>query len=259
MFRKSILILSLAFTCTALYVAAAAAQSPPTPPSTDGKIWDGTFTAEQAARGKTNFTTSCERCHLVDLSGGTGPSLKGTRFMTSWENESLYKIFTKIRDTMPPNFGTTLTDDAKLDVLTYILQVNGFPEGSSELKLETDQLEGIQVVRKGANRPAVPNFSIVEMTGCLVKGPNDTWLLTNSSEPSITKDQPATPEELKAAAAKPGGTQAFRLVSVNSFKPDLHSGQKMEAKGLIYRETDNADAARLNVLSLQMVASSCTK
>ncbi len=27
--------------------------------------------------------------------------------MTSWENESLYKIFTKIRDTMPPNFGTT--------------------------------------------------------------------------------------------------------------------------------------------------------
>jgi mono/diheme cytochrome c family protein len=246
--------------CSALILVVAsvaiAAQSPSPAPSTDGKIWDGTYTLAQAERGKKNFTTSCERCHLVDLSGGTGPSLKGTRFMTSWENESLYKIFTKIRDTMPPNFGTTLTDDAKLDVLTYILQTNGFPPGATELQLDSDQLEAIQVVRKGANRPAVPNFSFVEVTGCLTKGPNSTWLLTNSSEPSITKDQPATPEELKVAEAKPSGALAFRLISVNSLSPELHAGQKMEAKGLIYRE---ADDSRLNVLSLQTIASSCTK
>jgi hypothetical protein len=225
-------------------------------PSPDGKIWDGTYTLAQAERGKKNFTTSCERCHLADLSGGTGPSLKGTRFMTSWENESLYKIFTKIRDTMPPNFGTTLTDDAKLDVLTYILQTNGFPPGATELQLDADNLESIQVVRKGANRPAVPNFSFVEVTGCLTKGPNNTWLLTNSSEPSLSKDQPATPDELKAAGAKAVGSQSYRLISVNSLSPELHAGQKMEAKGLIYRE---ADDARLNVLSLQTVAPSCTK
>lgn len=232
------------------------AQSSSPAPSPDGKIWDGTYTLAQAERGKKNFTTSCERCHLVDLSGGTGPSLKGTRFMTSWENESLYKIFTKIRDTMPPNFGTILTDEAKLDVLTYILQTNGFPSGESELQLDADQLESIQVARKGANRPAVPNFSFVEVTGCLARGPNNTWLLTNSSEPSITKDHAATPDELKAAGAKPGGAQSLRLISVNSFKPELHNGQKVEAKGLIYRE---ADDSRLNVLSLQMIASSCTK
>ena len=246
--------------CSVLIVilasVAIAAQSQSPAPSSDGKIWDGTYTLAQAERGKKNFTTSCERCHLADLSGGTGPSLKGTHFMTSWENESLYKIFTKIRDTMPPNFGTTLTDEAKLDVLTYILQTNGFPPGSAELQLDADQLESIQVVRKGANRPAVPNFSFVEVTGCLVKGPNNTWLLTNTSEPAITKDQPATPDELKAAGTKPGGTQSFRLISVNSLNPELHAGQKMEARGLIYRE---ADDSRLNVLSLQMIAPSCTK
>jgi mono/diheme cytochrome c family protein len=253
MFRK----LSLIFIALFGYAAAIiSAQSPSPVPSPDGKIWDGTYTLAQAERGKKNFTTSCERCHLVDLSGCTGPSLKGTRFMTSWESESLYKIFTKIRDTMPPNFGTTLTDEAKLDVLTYILQTNGFPPGATELQLDADQLESSQVVRKGVNRPAVPNFSFVEVTGCLAKGPNNTWLLTNSSEPSITKDQPATPEELKVAGAKPGGAQAFRLVSVNSLRPELHAGQKMEAKGLIYRE---ADDSRLNVLSLQMIASTCTK
>src|SRR6185295_820452 len=183
MYRKLFLILVSTFACAVLCAAAIAAQSPSPVSSTDGRIWDGTFTAAQAERGNKNFTTSCERCHLADLSGGTGPSLKGTRFMTSWENESLYKIFTKIRDTMPPNFGTTLTDDAKLDVLTYILKVNGFPEGSEELRIDADQLEGIQVVRKGANRPAVPNFSIVEVVGCLAPGPDNTWILTNSSEP----------------------------------------------------------------------------
>ena len=217
-------------------------------------IWNGTYTAAQALRGKENFTKSCERCHLVDLSGGTGPSLKGTRFMTSWENESLYKIFTKIRDTMPPNFGTTLTDDAKLDVLSYILQVNGFPEGSTELKIDADLLDNVQIVRKGAARPAIPNFSVVAVVGCLAPGPDKTWLLTNTSEPEITKDQASTPDELQATSTKDAGKQTLRLISVNSFKPESHAGQKVQAKGLIYR--DGADA-RLNVTSLQVVASSC--
>src|ERR1700704_4721652 len=71
-----------------IFSAALAAQSPVA--QSGGTVWDGTYSAAQAARGKANFTTSCERCHLADLSGGTGPSLKGTRFMTDWENESLY-------------------------------------------------------------------------------------------------------------------------------------------------------------------------
>ena len=36
-------------------------------------------------------------------------------------------LFTKVRDTMPPNFGTILDDQVKLDIVTYILQTNGFP------------------------------------------------------------------------------------------------------------------------------------
>jgi S-disulfanyl-L-cysteine oxidoreductase SoxD len=246
-FPKRFWMLAAAVLCAAISYRAAA-QSADTP------IWSGTYTSAQALRGKENFTKSCERCHLVDLSGGTGPSLKGTRFMSSWENESLYKIFTKIRDTMPPNFGTTLTDEAKLDVLTYILQVNGFPEGDSELKIDADLLDSIQIVRKGVSGPAIPNFSVVAVVGCLAAGPNKTWVLTNTSEPEISKDQPSTPEELKAASSKPPGKQTFRLISANSFMPANHSGQKMQAKGLIYRDGDDA---RINVTSLQMVSPDC--
>jgi len=246
-FRKSFLILAAGLICAGISVRAAAQSAEP-------PIWSGAYTAAQAQRGKENFTKSCERCHLVDLSGGTGPSLKGTRFWSTWENESLYKMFTKIRDTMPPNFGTTLTDDAKLDVLTYILQVNGFPEGAAELKIDADVLDGIQIVRKGESRSAIPNFSVVAVVGCLAPGPNKTWILTNTSEPEITKDQPSTPEELKASSSKPSGKQTYRLISVNSFMPESHAGQKVQAKGLIYRDGDDA---RLNVTSLQKVAEGC--
>src|SRR4029434_10016818 len=86
------------------------------------QIWSGIFTDEQAERGKANFTQSCVRCHGADLAGLTAPSLNGNRFIGAWENENLYKLFVKVRDTMPPNFGTILPDEAKLDVITFILR-----------------------------------------------------------------------------------------------------------------------------------------
>jgi quinoprotein glucose dehydrogenase len=219
--------------------------------TTDGKIWSGAYTTVQAIRGKVNFTGSCERCHGATLAGGTGPSLTGTRFMSSWENESVYELFIKIRDTMPPNFGTALTDEAKLDVVAYLLQANGFPAGSTELKIEPDELETIQIVRKGQGN-VLPNFSLVQVVGCLTPSAENTWTLTRTSEPAITRDQPSTAEELKAAQERPLGSLNFRLVSVTAFKPDSHRGSKVEARGLIYRDAgDN----RINLTSLQSVGS----
>ena len=226
--------------------------------SFDPKIWSGVYTAAQAERGKTNFTGSCARCHLADLSGGTGPSLKGERFVTAWQDESLYRLFTKIRDTMPPNFGTTLTEDAKLDVITYILQSNGFPAGSAELTTDQDNLEAVQIVRKGTGT-TLPNFSLVQVVGCLAPGPagpNGAWLLTNTTEPVVTKDQPSTPDELKLAESRPSGKETYRLVSTTKFKSAFQQGQKIEAKGLLYREPNDS---RLNLTSLKPLGSSCTK
>jgi mono/diheme cytochrome c family protein len=238
----------LAFLILLLGAAAAAAQG------VDTRIWNGVFTAEQADRGKANFTTSCSRCHLADLSGGTAPSLKGPRFISAWENESLYRLFTKIRDTMPPNFGTALTDEAKLDVLTYILQVNAFPPGTEELKIDADELEGIQIVPKGAQTAEIPNFSLVQVVGCLTKGSGNTWTLTSTTDPVTTKDPFSTADSLRQAQAQALGKVTFRLVSVSGFKPEVHDGQKMEARGLLYREPNES---RLNVTSLQSVASTC--
>lgn len=202
--HRAILLCSFSLCLCAFLVNTGLSQSP------EPKIWTGVYTSAQAERGKSNFTGSCARCHLADLSGGTGPSLKGERFITAWENENLYRLFTKIRDTMPPNFGTTLTEEAKLDVITYILQSNGFPAGPTELKINVDNLEATPIVRKGAGS-TIPNFTLVQVVGCLTPGEKNVWLLTNTTDPVVTKDQPSTPEELKAADASPLGSGAIRL------------------------------------------------
>src|SRR5262245_38601849 len=201
----------------------------------EARIWTGIFTNEQAERGKTDFAQSCVRCHGADLAGVTAPSLNGNRFVSAWENESLYKLFVKVRDTMPPNFGTILTDEAKLDVVTFILRTNGFPAGSQELKVDPDTLENIQIVRKGAVQ-VVSNFSVVRVVGCLTQGSNNTWNLTNTTDPVLSRDQASTPEELKRAQALAPGNENFRLVNVAGFNPQQNSGQKMDVKGLLYKD-----------------------
>jgi hypothetical protein len=161
----------------------------------------------------------------------------------------------KVRDTMPPNFGTILTDEAKLDVVTYILRTNGFPTGPQDLKVDAEALEGIQIVRKGASQ-VVSNFSVVRVLGCLTSGPNNTWSLSDATDPVLSRDQGSTPEELQRAQSVPPGKQQFRLINIAGFEPQQHAGQRIDVKGLIYKdETD----ARINVTSFQMAGSCSSK
>jgi S-disulfanyl-L-cysteine oxidoreductase SoxD len=97
------------------------------------RIWQGVYTAAQAERGRAAYTTSCLRCHNADLSGDRGPALKGERFMTTWGGGGLDRLFAKVRDTMPPFATSTLDGRTKLDIVTFILQTNGFPPAGTEL------------------------------------------------------------------------------------------------------------------------------
>lgn len=116
------------------------------------RIWQGVYTSGQAERGKAAFNNACIRCHGEDLAGTTAPALKGERFESSWGGGTIENLFVKIRDTMPPNFGTILDDQAKLDIVSYILQTNGFPAGSSELQRVVPTWERRRFSRR-ANKP----------------------------------------------------------------------------------------------------------
>jgi cytochrome c5 len=218
------------------------------------RIWQGVYTDAQAERGKTVFNTTCLRCHGEDLAGNTAPALKGDRFQTGWGGDVVESLFTKVRDTMPPNFGTILDDQVKLDIVTYILRTNGFPTGNTELLVGSADLATTQILRKG-EQATVQNFSLIQTVGCLATGPNNTWILTRTAEPLSTRDDAPSERVLASAASRPLGTKTFRLISVTPFKPESHTGQKVEARGLIYTEPGDE---RINLTSLKPTGGSCS-
>jgi len=179
-------------------------------------VWDGVFTAEQAARGKTMFASACAACHGPDLNGVNGPALKGEAFVNHWMEGSLDAWFARVKS-MPPN-------------------------------------------RANLGGPApVPSFALVDVVGCLARGPNDTWMLTNGSEPARTRSpmQP-TESEIAAARAKPLGSQKFQLLDVeyfsNAFHPEAHAGHQVDAKGFLIRSGTDV---RINVTWVEMLAADC--
>jgi hypothetical protein len=237
--------ISLVLTAWLLALATTIGAHTPTP-----RIWEGVYTAAQAERGKSTFATACVRRHGADLAGTTVPALKGDRFITTWRGDTVSRLFEKIRDTMPPNFGTILDDGAKLDIVTYILQTNGYPAGERELSLG-HELAGIQILREG-EQAKVQNFSLVQAVGCLARDGNNAWLLRSSSEPVVTTENAPTADALAAAASKPLGNGSFVLLSTRPFDPDAHLGQKVEARGLIYQEPGDS---LLTLTSLRSVGS----
>jgi mono/diheme cytochrome c family protein len=215
----------------------------------------GAYTGAQAERGKARFVTSCGNCHGIDLKGAAerGPALAGEPFMKIWQDRTAASLFTKIKSDMPRNRPGSLTDDVYLDIVSFILQANALPEGPKELSAAV--LEGVPLAKNASSaKKIIPNFAMVEVVGCLSQGPNNSWRLTNTSEPVQTKDQPPTPEELKQAGSQALGSDSFQLISVVPFKPDSNNGHKVAAKGLLYRA---AAENRLDVTSLQTVGSSC--
>ena len=229
-------------------------SSGPVVAQTHKTVWDGVFTAEQAARGKTIFATTCAACHGADLSGGNGPELKREVFVNHWMEGSLDALFTRVKS-MPPN-RANLGDTAYLDLLAFLLDTNAFPAGAQELTAEA--IPNIQI--QGKNGPApVPNFALVEVVGCFARGQHDTWSLTNGSEPVRTRNpvQP-TEAEIAAAKAKPLGSQTFQLLDVeyasNAFHPEAHAGHKINAKGFLIR---SETGLRINVTWVEMLAADC--
>ena len=233
------LALLLTLTSIGLLALRSAAAQAPVP-----RIWQGVYTAEQAERGKTLYMSACIRCHGGDLLGTTAPALTGEKFMEVWGGESVDRLFVKIRETMPPSFGTVLDDESKLDIVTFILQTGGYPAGPRALT-PRDELAGIQMLRKG-EQAQVQNFALVETVGCLARGEANTWTLTRTAALAVTRDE-SPREPASTAQARPLGTETFLLLSVAPFTPEAHVGRKVEARGLVYRD---AGDARLTLTSL---------
>ncbi len=215
-------------------------------------VWDGVYTKEQAARGKGEYDDNCAGCHNT----GEGPALVGDAFMRRWFEDNLNAPFTKMRTQMPLDAPGTLSDKAYVDVISFLLAASGFPAGADELRPDPELLASISVVEKeGAGGPA-PNFSLVQVVGCLTQSADKSWILTNSTEPARARESGnSNPADLKVSEAKPLGSQAFRLLDFPVLGRDTIKGHKVQAKGYLIRQPNSDD--RLNLTALQTLAESC--
>ena len=101
-----------------------------------------------------------------------------------------------------------------------------------------------------------PVVDIVEVVGCLQSGSNDMWMLTSASTPELQRRPNTNPEAVKAAAARPLGTQKFRLMNIAVFSPAQHQGHKMVVRGILIKD---AKDPRINTMSCQMLDATCAK
>lgn len=215
-------------------------------------VADRVYSEEQATRGAASYDTACSGCHRPDLGGANGPALRGERFARNFAGKDLKTFYTKIATTMPRGAAASLGDAVYLDIVAHILRENGFPAGEGELTAE--ELSTLQVIPGRAKPPPpVGDFSFVEVVGCLTPGPDNTWMLTNASEPvSLVLTGPALRQA--TVTDRPLGTQAFRLLDAMAYDPESHKGQKMYVRGLLIKLPGEQ---RMTVSALETIAPSC--
>ena len=108
--------------------ATAPAPTAPAPPTA------GIFTDDQADRGRTTFDEVCSECH-------TTSEFRGRTFQSNWGRRTVYSFFRTIRSTMPDDDPGGLEEQTYLDVVSYILSINGHAAGASELAADSPMRE----------------------------------------------------------------------------------------------------------------------
>ena len=123
-------------------------------PQSDGRTAkDGVFTEVQSERGAEIYRRSCRKCHYADLLGdgsdGTpgevAPPLAGPGFAVRWHGETIGELFRAIKRAMPQDRPGTLEADAVVDLISYLLKMNDFPTGNSELPATEETLDLMMV------------------------------------------------------------------------------------------------------------------
>jgi mono/diheme cytochrome c family protein len=138
---KKIVVLSVIFACAAIVAA-------------QGKsTWDGVYTEEQAKRGADLFDRECAGCHGAGGAGGSmAPALVGPAFTANYDGQTVGDLFDRNRTTMPVGREGQLSAQQVSDITSFVLQVNKFPAGATELATQSMPLKTIRFVALAPER-----------------------------------------------------------------------------------------------------------
>jgi mono/diheme cytochrome c family protein len=99
-------------------------------------INDAVFTDEQAETGEKLYAEHCLTCHDKKY---FRPVLK------AWEGQPLGLLYTVMSTSMPESNPGALPRKDYVDILAYILSLNRYPAGESELNYEDEALDSIVI------------------------------------------------------------------------------------------------------------------
>lgn len=99
-------------------------------------IMTGVYTEEQAERGRREFESVCASCHRAEWFGSE-------EFREHWAWGELFWLWDYVRTTMPYEQGGSLPAQTYRDVIAYILKLNEFPVGTTELPRTDEEMMAI--------------------------------------------------------------------------------------------------------------------
>ncbi len=122
------------FSATPSAAAEPSARAAPT--STPARTAGPTFSSAQADRGRDLFRASCTECH-------SSGEFSDARFRYRWSRRSAGQLYGLIRATMPETDPGSLTPEESVDLVSWILRMNGFEPGPGELPADRAFLDRI--------------------------------------------------------------------------------------------------------------------
>ena len=96
------------------------------------------YTEEQARRGQRAFRQVCSDCHYTS-------EFKGPVFTDVWARRTARDLYRELRRTMPDDNPGGLPRQTYVDVMAYILELNGYPAGSDELPPDDQILDSFRL------------------------------------------------------------------------------------------------------------------
>jgi mono/diheme cytochrome c family protein len=125
--------------------AAGGDAGPPPPPRAPV---EGLFTEAQAVRGRATFRSVCADCHYSS-------EFRDSQFQFKWGRRTVAELYRNIVENMPDDAPGSLERQQYVDVVSYILQLNGFPAGPSELTAEGPGMSGVTLMAPSDPRQSV--------------------------------------------------------------------------------------------------------
>ena len=96
------------------------------------------FTDGQADLGREVFRSQCTECHASS-------EFSDAQFKFKWSRRHVGSLYQMIQTQMPETAPGSLSDDETVNLVSYILRMNGFEPGDAELAADRAVLDGISL------------------------------------------------------------------------------------------------------------------